>query len=276
VHGENNVSLTRESVVRFSLPLAVDTNITTDNFSASFGGEKILSRVELSSDRLKATLFYLENLPSSARLRVTFDGTGIRDSQDRELDMDRDGQPGGSLTFDFDTVSVTPVPQTAVIGSVFASMKDANGNDVPLQGVVVEVVGDEEETRTTTGADGSFNLNPVPAGEFFVNIDGRPVTGNFPTGGYYPFVGKVWEAKAGKSDNLAAGTGKIYLPFICPGTLKVVSQVEDTEVEFPQDVLDENPELAGTGLMVPANSLFGNDGTRGGRVGIARARQETC
>ena len=34
-------------------------------------------------------------------------------------------------------------------------------------------------------------------------------------------------------------------------------------------VLEENPDLAGVSIVVPSNALFSNDGTRGGRVGIA-------
>lgn len=268
-NGETDVAVTRETIVRFSLPLADSAIITTDNFYATFAGRKILSRVELSSDRLKATLFYLEPLPDSARIRVRFDGNGIRDYLGREIDIDGDGEVGGTAVVDFDTLSITPVANTAIIGNVYASKKDNDGNNVPLQGVVIEVVGDEENTRTTTGADGSFVLEPVPAGRFFVNVDGRPVTGLFPTGDYYPFVGKAWDALAGRSDNLASGTGEVFLPLVCAGTLQAVSATEETEIGFPSDVLEESPELAGVSLNVPANSLFSDDGTRGGSLGIA-------
>jgi hypothetical protein len=166
VRGEDHVSLTRETVVRFSLPLADDAVIKNDDFFASFGGNNVLSRVEISSDRLKATLFYLENLPPSARVRVSLNGDNLHDSMGRVVDMDRDGQPGGTLVVDFETVSITPVPNTTVVGSVFAAERDAQGMNQALDGVVIEVVGDEENTRTTTGADGSFMLTPVPAGEF--------------------------------------------------------------------------------------------------------------
>ena len=266
---EDNVSLTRETVVRFSLPIADDVSLTTDDFFASFGGQKILSRVEISQDRLKASLFYLENLPASARISVTMLSDNLRDNLGRQMDLDTDGQEGGSLRLDFDTVSISPVPQTGIIGTVFAAEKNPDGSNIPLPGVIIEVVGDEENTRAVTAPDGTFSLSPVPAGEFFVNIDGRPVTGEYPDGAYYPFLGKVWKAVGGKMDNLAAGTGIIFLPFICPGTLTITSPVVETTVEFPQDVLDQNADLAGTEIVIPPNSLFANDGTRGGRVGIA-------
>src|SRR6266513_2002366 len=66
-----------------------------------------------------------------------------------------------------------------------------------------------------------------------MHIDGRTVADDaagihYPDKAYYPFVGKAWEATAGREDN-----------------------------------------LAGVSITVPANSLFSDDGTRGGKVGIA-------
>lgn len=267
--GEDGVSLTRETVVRFSLPLADTVILDQDTFYASFGGKKLLTRAEISSDRLKASLFYLDYLPDSARVRVTLKGgDAILDNLDRPVDLNRDGEAGGDLVFDFDTASITPVPETGVIGTVYASQADSQ-QDTPLAGVIIEIVGAEESSRTVTASDGTFRLEPVPAGRFFVNIDGRMVTGNYPNGDYYPFVGKTWHAVAGNPDNLANGTGEIFLPLVSAGTLQTVSATEETTIDLPQDVLDQFPEMAGTRLDVPANSLFSNDGTRGGRVGIA-------
>ena len=69
-HGENQVALTREAVVRFSLPLAPAVTLTPEDFALWFAGKRILSRVEISSDRLKATVFPLEQLPASARVAL--------------------------------------------------------------------------------------------------------------------------------------------------------------------------------------------------------------
>ena len=74
--GEDGVSVNRETIVYFSAPLAPSTTLTTTNFFATFGGRRLLSRIELASDRHKATLFYLEPIPASARVNVVFDATG--------------------------------------------------------------------------------------------------------------------------------------------------------------------------------------------------------
>ena len=274
-NGEADVAVTRETVLRFSLPLALDTALDTTNFYAEFGGRKILSRVEVSSDRKKATLFYLEPLPSNARVRVTFDSTGVQDLLGRPIDGDANGQVGGTFTSTFDTISITSVAGTAISGRVFASQRATGGTERPLAGVTVTVDGAEETLRAVTDSVGNFTLSPCPAGSFFVHIDGRTSPqSNYPSGDYFPAVGKRWEAVAGRTDNLAGNTqdtarGTIYLPCICSGTLKNVSQTQDTSVLFPIDVLAANPGLAGTRIDVPANSLFADDGTRGGKVGIA-------
>lgn len=257
------------------MPLALNAALDTSKLYAEFGGRKILSRVEISSDKKKATLFYLEPLPSNARIRVSFDSTGVNDLLGRAIDGDGDGQSGGSYITSFDTLSITPVAGTAISGRVFASERGTGGNEVPLAGVTITVDGAEQTLRTTTDAQGNFTLNPSPAGSFFVHIDGRTSPQSaWPNGDYYPSVGKRWEALAGRTDNLSGNSedtsrGTIYLPRVLGTALKTVSQTQDTQVEFPASILADNPALAGTELDVPANSLFADDGTRGGRVGIA-------
>ncbi|MGB6223695.1 Ig-like domain-containing protein [Haloferula sp.] len=273
--GEGNVAVTRETVVYFTIPLAPSATLSTNSFFAEFGGKKILSRVELSSDRRKATLFHLEPLPSNARIRVSLDSAGLTDLLGRPLDGDADENPGGTHIFSFDTLSIVPLSSTAITGQVLASERTTGGGERPLQGVTITVDGAEETLRTTTDAQGNFTLSPCPAGTFFVKIDGRTSpASSWPDGDYYPVVGKKWHAVAGKTDNLAGDVsdttrGMIYLPCVCAGTLQTTSTTSDTLIEFPASVLASNPELAGTEINVPANSLFSDDGTRGGRVGIA-------
>jgi hypothetical protein len=277
--GEGDVAVTRETVLHFTMPLALNTALDTTQFYAEFGGRKILSRVEVSSDKKKATLFYLEPLPSNARIQVSFDSTGVSDLLDRAMDGNADGIPGGIYRTSFDTLSITAVAGTAISGRVFASEpgRGAGGAtvDVPLSGVTVTVDGAEETLRTTTDAQGNFTLNPAPAGSFFVHVDGRTSPqSSYPDGNYYPAVGKRWETLAGRTDNLSGNSqdtsrGIIYLPKVLGSGMAAASQSQDTEVAFPPSVVADNPALAGTELKVPANSLFADDGTRGGRIGIA-------
>ena len=51
--------------------------------------------------------------------------------------------------------------------------------------------------------------------------------------------------------------------------LRPVSLSQPTTIHFLASLLAQNPALAGVSLTVPANSLFSDDGQRGGRVGMA-------
>lgn len=267
--GEGGVAVTRETIVRFSRPLRADASIGSDRLFAQSGGRRILSRVELSTDHRTATLFFLENLPAASRIEVTLDTEGLRDAESEPLDGDGDGLPGGVGAWSFDTAGFAGLAGTSVVGRVFASEK-SDGTNVPLAGVTITVDGAEETLRTTTRPDGTFRLEPCPAGRFFVHVDGRTAAGSrWPGGAYYPFVGKAWAAEAGRTNNLAGGNGEVFLPLVAAATLQPVSSTETTVVTFPPEVIARNPALAGVRVEIPPNALYADNGTRGGQVGIA-------
>jgi hypothetical protein len=267
LNGEQDVALTRETILRFSNPLDAAT-VTSGAVKAEFGGQQLGTRLYVSKDRKAVTLFHDAALPASARVRVTVDGRLLRDSQGRSVDADADYVDGGMGFVDFDTLTLTTVPGTAVCGRVFAS-ELAQGSresvNVPLQGATITVDGQEQTLRATTDANGDFRLEPAPAGRFFVHVDGRTATNGVPPGTYYPYVGKAWDSAPGKETNV----GNIYLPLVPAGTLRPASATQDTRVEFVPSVLAGHPEFQGVAVTVPADSLFADDGTRGGQVGIA-------
>lgn len=271
--GEAGVSVNREAIVEFSEPLAADALVSTEAFHANFGGRRLLSRAELASDRRRATLFFLEPLPGGARVEVTLAGDGLLDAHGQRLDADGDGTPGGTAQFAFETMSTAGLAGTAVTGRVLASepVAIAGGfTNLPLEGVLISVDGAEQQLWTRTDTNGVFRLDPSPTGRFFVHIDGRTASGSaWPSGDYYPVVGKTFEAVAGRTNNLAGGTGEIFLPLVKAGTLQPVSATQPTTITFPAAVLAGNPALAGTRLTVPANALFADNGARGGSVGLA-------
>ncbi|MEM7534184.1 MAG: Ig-like domain-containing protein [Chloroflexota bacterium] len=271
--GESDVAVTRETIIEFDAPIAANS-FTATSFQASFGGERLNARLQLSADGKRVTLFYSEPLPASARVLVTVDGDNVLDTNGNAVDADGDGVAGGMGQFTFNTLSLTTLDGTSVCGRVFASelaqvaAADSPENiavNVPLQDVTITVDGQEETLRTTTDALGNFCLDPAPVGRFFVHIDGRTATNEVADGAYYPFVGKAWASITGQETNV----GDVYLPLIEAGTLQSVSEDADTTITFADSVTNEFPELAGTEIMVPAGSLFADDGTRGGQVGIA-------
>lgn len=225
--GESNVAVTRETILYLTMPLSANATINTSNLYAKFGDRKLLTRAELSSDKRKVTVFYLEPIPASATITVYLDSIGLSDLVNRPIDADGDGVAGGVYSTSFTTLAITALPNTGVVGQVLASEKDSNGNDVPIAGAIITVDGMEETLRAVTDANGNFTLSPAPAGSFFVHIDGReaPIAGQdltkrFTERDYYPFVGKKWFAEAGNSQNKSGdiddtpnqggGTGVIY------------------------------------------------------------------
>ncbi|MCC6235503.1 MAG: hypothetical protein IT580_22895, partial [Verrucomicrobiales bacterium] len=269
IDGTTGVAVTRETIFRFDTPLAPEVQLGADDLFAEVSGIRLLARTALSADRRTATLFFLENLPSAARVRVTLNGDGLRAGSGLALDADSDGLPGGTRVLEFDTFGATGLRNTAIVGKVFASEKNPDGSNRPLAGVTVTVDGAEETLRATTDAAGVFQLMPSPAGRFFVHVDGRTALGSqWPGGAYYPVVGKAWETVAGRTNNLAGGSGEIFLPLIQADALTAVSTTESTRVGMAPSVLAVQPELAGVEIEVPANSLFSDNGARGGKVGL--------
>ena len=266
--GETGVALTRETIFRLSSALADSTVVDGSRLFAEFGGSRLAARIHVSPDRHTVTLFYDQPLPASARVRVTFIGDGLPNEFGSDIDADGDGQPGGVAKVDFDTLSLATVPGTRVCGRVFASElapgDSGSSVNVPLQGVTIHVEGNDA-LRAVTDSLGNFCLDPAPAGRFFVLIDGRTASNGVPPGTYYPSVGKAWESVAGQEVN----TGNVFLPLVPEGTLQPVSRTADTPITFAPSVLAQFPELAGAEIMVPADSLYADDGTRGGQVGIA-------
>ena len=268
-NGETGIAVTRETIIRFPDPLAASTTINNNVLFAEFAGQRLGARIHVSSDRKTVTLFYSDDLPASARVRVTLRGDNLIDTTGAAVDVDNDGQPGGTAFIDFDTLSLTTLPNTVVCGRVFASELQSGDNNtsvnVPLEGVRITVDGAENTLFATTDSMGDFCLDPAPAERFFVHIDGRTATNGIPQGAYYPFVGKPFEPIPGQEVNI----GDIYLPLIQDDTLQSVSASSDTEIKMAQSVLNEFPEFGDVSITVPANSLFADDGTRGGRVGIS-------
>ena len=271
---EEGVSVNREVVLKLSAPLAADTVLNTDQFFATAAGRKLLGRVELAADRRTVTLFALEPVPAGTTVAVTFNPTGVRDLNGLILDANGDGLPGGTLGFNYLTQSITVVAKTAVAGQVFASepvrLPNGSFSNRPLAGVTWTVDGAEETLRAVTGADGKFLLNPAPAGRVFVLSAGRTASeSHWPDGAYYPFVGKAWEITRRKYNNLANGDGKIFLPLVPAGALKPVSSTVPTAIHLDPAQVGGDPLLAGVEIVVPANALYDDNGTRGGRIGLA-------
>ena len=268
-HGEQDVAVTRETVFRLSHPLSMSSSVDTQRLFATFGGDGLPGRVQVSSDRDTITLFYDDPLPASARVRITLIGDGLLDENGLDVDVDADHFPGGTLEFDFDTLTLTVISNTIACGRVFASEPVSTNMapivNQPLEGVTITVDGMESELFAVTDHNGDFRIDPAPAGRFFVHIDGSTASNPVPQTGYYPTVGKAFESIPSQEVNI----GDIFLPLIIDGTLQEASTDQVTMVTFPDSVISNNPAFVNVVLAVPADSLYSDDGSRGGSIGIA-------
>ena len=273
-NGERDVALTRETIIRLPKPISTVTIVDETAIVAEFAETALEARYQTSPDRRTITLFYKNPLPASARIRVTVHGDMLIDNDGLPIDADGDGISGGTVLIEFDTLTLTVLTDTEsnaiVCGRVFDSEQvlaqdGVTRIDKPLAGVKVTVDGAEDTLFAITDACGNFRLDPAPVGKFFVHIDGRTATTPVPEDAYYPVVGKSWESIPGEEVNV----GNVYLPLILSETLQDLDDMDDTPITFPDTVLEESPELAGTVLMVPPGSLVDEDGNEGGRLGIA-------
>lgn len=264
--GEAGIAILRETILTFSAPLDPST-VDSNSIYAEFAGQKLNARLQISSDRLHVTLFYNPALPPASRIRVTVRGDLLRDYRGVAVDADSDGQPGGIGFVDFDTLNVSSVGGTILNGRIFASdpvlSPGGTFTDEPLEGVTIRVEG-RPDLNVVTDMFGNFRMENCPGEPFFVQIDGSTAVKAHTWVGYYASVGKLFMPRTGREMNMP----NIYLPLVLPGTLQPVSQTQDTTIGLSPDILAAHPEFAGAQITVPADSLYADDGTRGGMVGI--------
>lgn len=271
---ETGVALQREIELYFSQPIE-PSSLDRRACTVLWGETELNVRLHVGADRRHAKVFPEVRWPSGANLVVRLDGKFLRSANGRRVDVDRNQRIGGKYEFSFRTLDTTRVAGTDVCGRVFASeMYPAGTNpdsmpSLPIPGVVVRVDG-VPGLFATTDDSGNFYLRDVPAGEFFVHVDGTTAKWA-PYGMYFPNVGKSWIAEPGKLNFV----GDVYLPGIAFSTLQPVSQTAPTSIRMSPEQLAAVPDpelrqqLMQVELTVPADSLFWDDGRRGGMVGIA-------
>lgn len=266
--GTEDVSLTQNIEIRLAEQVDPAT-VTSDSIKVITLGEEATGRISVNT--AGDTIYFVGDQPwaASAEVRVQINGDLIETTTDgQKLDADQDGIAGGTGNFDFTTVSVSRIEGTNLAGRVVASQPDANGNDVPLQGVTIRVDG-FPELDVTTNANGEFELVDVPAPDFFVHIDGLtsetggPIAGD----GFYPVVAKEFHSVPGESTVIPFD---IYLPFVLDEAVSELVPGEEMTVTLPDSQTQGDPDLAMVSLTVPADSLMNDDGSPGTEVGIFR------
>ena len=252
-NGEEMVSLTRETIIRFDGQVDPAT-VTDENFYLIANSQRVSGNIRVSSTERFATFFYDDPLPPSTEVRIMVNGDGITGRDGLPLDADNDGEPGGLLEADFRTLPLSFIPGTSVFGYVYDSYsRDGEGNDIPIVGATISLDANPS-VFAVTDDDGFFELglqdlnsdgNPdgLPAPDFFVHIDGSTAT-NPPTGTAYATLGKPFHSIPGQRVQLEMAGGPdadpntpgeqfhIYLPPMAMGDIVDLSPTEDTVVGF--------------------------------------------
>ncbi|NER34339.1 MAG: choice-of-anchor D domain-containing protein [Oscillatoria sp. SIO1A7] len=227
---EEHVSLDREVLIRFSAPVNPDT-VSSENLKVIALGGEVAGRWVVNSTGEFARFFPDNPWAESAEIRIEIDGEGVLGVDGGILDADANGTPGGDISHEFRTTSMTRIPDTDVWGYVYDSYSDGE-TPTPIVGATIRVDG-LPEASATTDENGFFILEDMPGPEFFVHIDGSTAT-NAPAGRTYPTVGKPFHSVPGQSVQLTSdGTPfDIYLPSMAVGDLVSLSATETQSVGF--------------------------------------------
>ena len=304
LNGAVDVGTTYHPQVFFSRPVN-PASLTSANFYATDpSGAKLAANIVPSGDGTFAWLFFTSPMPSSSEITVHLDGSTIAAAADGAmLDADNNGTAGGQFTFQFSTVSLTPLLGTSLSGKVLdvgPDLKPMTFDDVrvgpdgimhtaddvfllPIAGVKVHIVGLDSQF-VLTDANGNFHFDSVPAGDVKLSIDGRTAT-NAPTGVFFPEMVMDLTIEAGRANTVMGTMGsaeeeaanrnrqEVYLPRLQMSILQPVSNTTATTITVNADAAANlTPEQRSMlTLTVPAGSLRDQNGNpvASGQVGIS-------
>lgn len=293
LNGANDVGSTFRPQVFFSRPVNTATLTANSFFATDTTGATIPATIVPSADGTFAWLFFTNPMPGASTITIHVVGNSILAAGDGQaLDADGDGLAGGTLTYQFSTVSLAPLANTSLTGRVFdpgADLKPMTFDDIragadgalhtpddvflnPLGGVKVFILGLENQF-VYTDAQGNFTLPAVPSGNVKLAIDGRTAT-NAPSGFYFPEMVMDLELEVGQINTVMGTMGtrdqreanldrpEVYLPRLATSILQQASDTEVTMVgvdatSAPNLTPEERAQLV---LEVQPGTLIGPDG----------------
>jgi hypothetical protein len=286
--GATQVGVTVRPKALFPKPIDTST-LNSNNFYASFAGQRLPATIVPSSDGTWAWLFFNPAMPNAAQVQVTVDGSTIRTRLGLPVDAAGAGVSGSMAAFNFSTVSVAPLINTWVVGRIVDPgpdlvprtaddyIPDPGGNPalgfylLPIRGVKVYILG-LETNIVYTDANGIFSLNPAPVGDVKVVVDGRTATSP-PAGYYFPEMVMDTTCQPGAMNHVMSDNDTLFLPRVASNILQTVSASSNTLVTLSSNAAytlspTQQQYLA---ITVPSNSLVGMNGQpmSSGQVGIS-------
>ncbi len=266
LNGANDVGATYRPQVFFSRPVN-PASLNANNFYATGpDGTKLAANIVPAGDGSFAWLFFANPMPGASQITVHLDGSTIQAAADGvPLDADDDGTAGGTFTFQFSTVSLTPLIGTSLSGKVLdvgPDLKPMTFDDIrvgpdqimhtaddvfllPIAGVRVSIIG-LPDAFTFTDSTGSFHFDSVPAGDVKLAIDGRTAT-NAPAGIFFPEMVMDLQIEAGRANTVMGTMGtadekaanrnrqEVYLPRLETSILQNVSNTAPTNITVNAD-----------------------------------------
>lgn len=260
----------------FTRPVDPET-ITPDTISVVALGEALEGRITPSSDGTIATFFPDVLLPAATQLSLNIDGANIMDANGRAAVANGDGTPGGALRNDFSTATLTRIENTNVEGFIFdANYTDDDGLDIPLEGVVVSVIGLPDVTAVTD-ENGRFLLENLPIPKVFLDFDASNVTNRSDFD--YDTIVKPVDTVAGQTVGLSSGEKafNIYFAALAEGDYFTLAASEQNEVGVGEKGLANLTELFPNidpaqweklKVTIPADSLTTDDGSPVNEVSV--------
>ena len=265
---EEGVAVTRETIVEFGVSLD-SQSVSPQAIFAHFGGASLPARRHVSPDGTRVTLFYEEPLPASARVRVVVDGDLLRTLGGDSIDGDGDGVPGGAYVFELrhafvDDTDICGRDRTSVR---FGSRRRRSRNSARGCGRH-----DRRHRRHSHGRTGGderngelpFSLALLSGGSSFTSTV-VPLRVSFLAATTIQMSVRRGLSRPATSSSTSE---MFFSRWSRRERSQSVSDVTDTEIEFPAEVLASFPEFEGTAITVPAGSLFDDSGVSGGRVGL--------
>ncbi len=223
--------------VRVSLSEPIDpATITSDSLQVFARGNRLPGRIGVGGTNEFLQFFPDNPFPASTEILVVVNGDTIRDTDGVFLDANGDGTAGGTGTFQFSTLPLTFIPDTAVSGRLLSSNeRGENGEDIPIVGATIRLES-RPDVFAITDENGRFTLTSpagLPAPEFFVIIDGSTATGA-PEGFMYPTLGKPFQSVPGQAIEMSMNgvPMDIFLPLMNRDDITPLNETETTNVGF--------------------------------------------
>ncbi|MCB1122995.1 MAG: hypothetical protein KJT03_15680, partial [Verrucomicrobiae bacterium] len=226
LNGDDRVSSIRKVTLYFDQPLDPCV-LDFQPFTVTISDQVVAGVWKLSSTGLFVTFFPQQNFPAATEVVVLIDGDAVIDGGCSGIDGNGNLLTGGSSSFRFRTLPLTRMENTNVFGYV----RDSFTGD-PIAGVTV-IADNIPAIQDMTDSQGRFDLNFVPAPEFFVHVAGITAT-NAPAGMTYPIVGKVFQSVPGQTVQISKDgvPFDIFLPPLVSSDYQTLSTDSPTEVSL--------------------------------------------